>query len=757
MKKEQRGKPTRRTLKLISGNDSHRTPNSLKTPLPQSGRPLRDSLPLQNIAISFLLVLITVAVYAQVHTFEFVIYDDPDHIDIGHVRDGITPTAIRWAFTSGDKANWFPLTRLSHMLDFQLFGTDSGRHHLTNLFFHCLATLLLFAFLNRATGARWCSACVAYLFAMHPLHVESVAWVSERKDVLCAFFWFLTLWIYVRYAERPAWHLYICVLLTFCAGLMAKPMILTLPFVLLLLDVWPLRRLSLSPTTPVGNTHAIPSITWKRAIGEKVPFLIFAAISSVVTYRVQDSGGAVEQLRVQLIGIRVENALVSYVVYIAKMLDPSNLAALYPYPTSPIGLQAIGAGVVIAGVTYVVMRVVRTHPEFAVGWLWYLGTLVPVIGLVQVGVQARADRYTYVPLVGLFIMLAWGAREIVRRWPDSKTSVQALIIILCSLCIPLTWFQIRYWRNSESLYRRTIAVTDRNYIMHTGFGIVLSKAGRLPEAFVEFREALQIKPDFADAHDNLGVALAMVPGRLPEAVQEGEAAVSIAPNSYGIHYNLGVALSKTPGRLLDAISEFRAALRIKPDYSDAHLNLGLALMDQGQMPEAISEFRAVLQIDPKSASAHYDLGTAWLNTPGHLPEAASEYQEALRIDPDFANAHMNLGVVLEKIPGRLNEAILEYQAALKSNPESAELHSNLGGVLARAGRTDEALREYETAVRMKPESADLHTNLANALLKFPDRLPDALGEFEAALRIKPNPSLQRQVDQLRVAANRRRP
>ncbi len=342
--------------------------------------------------------------YFQVGAFDFVNYDDPDYVTNNpHVRGGITPDGLAWALTSGDDANWFPLTRISHMLDCQLFGLDSGRHHLTSVLLHALAVLLLFAFLHRATGARWPSAFVAFLFALHPLHVESVAWVSERKDVLCALFWFLALWAWVRFTLKPSRSRYLLAVAAFCLGLMSKPMIVTLPFVLLLLDFWPLRR--------------------GLRIREKLPFFALSAASAVVTVLVQKSSGAVETLSTVAPVLRLENAAVSYMVYLAKTFWPSALAVFYPYPANLPAWQPVLAALAILGISAAVWMSCRRHPYLAVGWLWYLGTLVPVIGLVQVGSQARADRYMYVPMVGLAIMLAWGAADVLRQRPAAKTGI----------------------------------------------------------------------------------------------------------------------------------------------------------------------------------------------------------------------------------------------------------------------------------------------------------------------------------------------
>jgi tetratricopeptide (TPR) repeat protein len=654
--------------------------------------------PRSDFWICLALLLTSFAVYAPVRHFDFVNFDDPEYVrDNPHVRASLTPEGLAWTFTSGESANWFPVTRLSHLLDAQLFGMRAGPHHITSVLFHGLAALLLFAFLHRATGVRWPSAFVAFLFALHPLHVESVAWVAERKDVLCAFFWFLALLAYVRYTERPGVGRYLLVLLGFALGLMAKPMIVTLPFVLLLLDVWPLRR-------PPG-------------IWEKLPFFALSAAAAVVAYLVQRHSGAVEALAALPVGRRVENAVVSYVVYIAKMLWPTRLAVFYPYPIDIPLWQAALAAVALAGISILVLRSFRAYPYLAVGWLWYLGTLAPVIGLVQIGAQARADRYMYVPMVGLSIMLAWGAADWLRRVPRGRTAVAVLAAAACLSCAALARAQVQYWKNSESLFRHALAVSGGNYL----------------------------------AHNNLGIALEEIPGRLPEAIAHYESALRINPNCAEAHNNLGNAWAQLPGRLPEATAQYQAALRIRPAYLAAHLNLGTVLVrTPGRLPEAIAEYHAAVRLDPNNAEAHNDLGNALARLPGRLPEAVAEYRAALRADPNYAEAHYNLGNALAKFPGRLPEAIGEYRAVLRTKSGHAEAHYNLAVSLGEVGRTPEAIGEYEAALRANPNYEEAHYNLGVTLARA-GRLPEALAHFDAALRISPDPNLQRLVDQMRFS------
>jgi tetratricopeptide (TPR) repeat protein len=680
-------------------------------------RPKNTRLSLHHFWISVFLFFTTVLVYANVRHFAFVNFDDPEYVTNNlHVQSGFTWQAFKWAFTSANAANWFPLTWLSHMLDVQLFGLAAGWHHVTSVLIHALATVLLFAFLNRATRAVWPSAFVAFLFALHPLHVESVAWVAERKDVLSAFFWFLTLWAYARYAERRTLSRYGLVLVAFCLGLMAKPMIVTLPFVLLLLDEWPLKRLSLRDAPA------------KWPIWEKLPLFLLAIGMSAVTYFVQRGSGAVEAISAFPIGLRIENALVSYAIYLAKIVCPTGLAVFYPYPLSFPAWQVALAAAMFAGISALVLRRFKTCPYLAVGWLWYLGTLVPVIGIVQVGAQARADRYTYIPAVGIFIMLAWGAADVARRWARAKLLVPILATLACAACVPVTGKQIEYWTDSETLFQHAIDVTDRNYLaQHNLANALLNVPGRLPDAIALLKESLRIHPESARTHTDLGTALSNFPEHFPEAVAEYEAALRIDPNSAITHNDLGNTFSKMPGRLPEAVSEYEAALRIRPDYAEAHNNLGAALSRSGRPAEAIPEFEAALKLDPgypearkNCTQAHYDLGVALSKVQARLPEAISQFEDALRIDPDNAEAHNDLGVALSEMGGRTSEAIAHFEAALRINPDYF----------------------------------DAHYDLAVALSEIPGRLPDAITQLGEALRIRPDPQARELLDRMRASQKR---
>jgi Flp pilus assembly protein TadD len=564
-----------------------------------------------------LLAAAVFVIYSQVLHFDFVTFDDPAYVtENPHVQAGLSLAGAAWAFGSSAAGSWFPLTWLSHMLDCQLFGLDGGWHHFTNLWIHALSTLLWFTVLKRITGARSKSALVAFLFGLHPLHVESVAWVCERKDVLSALFCVLTLWAYAGYVGRPARGRYLLTLLLFCLGLMAKPMLVTLPIVLLLLDRWPFRR--------------------GVRILEKLPFFAASIAVSVVTYLVHRQAGALASFEVVPLAARFENALVSYAVYVFKMVWPVNLAVFYPYSQGSLVAPAVVAAIVIAAITVLVLRVFPRWPYLAVGWLWYLVTLLPVIGLVQAGAQARADRFTYIPMIGVSIALVWGASDALAAWPRIRL---ALAAVVCSACLMLTWLQVGYWRDSISLYQHAIDVTTDNYVARFNLASVLEARGSSAEAVAQLRETVRIRPYFASAHAELGQLLARQ-GQPQEALGELQTAVRLKPDSAEAHFRLGSVLG-TLGRTGDAAAEFAETIRLQPENADAHYNLGIALAQQDSLPDAVREFSATVRLRPDDVDARFNLGIT-LARLGRLDDAIVQLSEAVRIKPDFTEARQAL-------------------------------------------------------------------------------------------------------------------
>lgn len=541
---------------------------------------------------------LTLLVYSQVHNYQFLTFDDTQNLlNNPQVRDGFSWSGIGWAFTSAYASNWFPLTWLSHMLDFQLFGMDAGWHHLTNVLIHTASSLFLFALLRRMTGRTWESVFVAFVFALHPLHVESVAWISERKDVLFAFFWFLTTWLYLDFVERKTLGRYALVILAFSLGLMSKQMIVTLPFVLLLIDAWPLKRTG-----------------WRMLALEKVPFAALAIAASVITVIAQRKGGAVQSLHAIPLAARATNALMAYIIYIANFVWPTGLAFFYPYPSRWPWGEVMFAAIALTAMSIFVAIAFRRRPYLAIGWFWYLGTLAPVIGLIQVGHQSRADRYTYVPLIGISIMVAWAAAEVFEKWPRAKNALAGIAIVVCSGWLWITWAQIQYWRDSSSLYRRAIAVTDANYLAHMNLGVDLVAAGQYQEGMRELYTSLEENQDLPHGRNSLGVALYML-GRKEEAIEEFTKSIRLLPTDAEPHSNLGNALMDS-GNLDGAVREFHTALQIAPELSNAYYGLGCVLVKQNRPNEAIPYLLEALRINPNFTQAREQLEAARRQTPG---------------------------------------------------------------------------------------------------------------------------------------------
>ena len=660
--------------------------------------------------ICLFLIITTLAVFWQVKDHEFINYDDTEYITENlHVQGGVTLKGVTWAFTTFHAANWHPLTWLSHMLDVQLFGVKPGWHHLMNLLFHIANTLLLFLVLHRMTKALWQSAFVAALFALHPLHVESVAWVSERKDVLSAFFWMLTMGAYVYYVERPGLQRYLLVFTFFSLGLMSKPMLVTLPFVLLLLDFWPLGRLQYRKADPEIHAEALsPSSIAKQKrkskkqnavkekaqvknptdfhyqwtlirplVWEKVPFFILTAIASVVTYIAQQKGGALSSLKAISFDVRVVNSIVSYVSYIGKMIWPANLAVFYPHPGMLPPWQVFAAVSILVIITLSALRMARRFPYVIIGWLWYLGTLVPVIGLVQVGEQAMADRYTYVSLIGLFIMIAWTIPDLVKKGPYRIYIFTISAGIILSALTYTTWTYLQCWQNSVTIFQHALKTTRNNFIAHLNMGADLRDKGGVEEAIAHYVEALRIEPNNPD-----------------------------------VNFNLGNALSRQ-GKLDEAIVHYISVIRIKPNYAAAYNHLGLALFRQGKINEAIINFTKAIKMDPNMAEAYNNMGAVFVGQ-GKPDQAIANFTKAVQIKPNDMEAHYNLGIISAS-QRKFDQAVVHFREAVRVKPDFAKAHNNLGSVLVLQGKTKEAIEHFREAVRIQPDYKMAQENLKDAL------------------------------------------
>jgi protein O-mannosyl-transferase len=628
--------------------------------------------------VCLVLAAITFAVFGQTLRHGFIAFDDNDYVYSNpEVTQGLTLKGVLWAF-SFHAHNWHPLTWLSHMLDCQLYGVRPGGHHLTNVLLHAATVVALFLVLRQMTGALWRSAFVAAVFAIHPLRVESVAWVAERKDLLSGLFFMLTIGAYTRYARRPwSWGRYGLVLLLFVLGLMCKPMLVTLPLVLLLLDYWPLQRVESAG----------------RLVLEKLPLLALAAAACVATLLAQT--GAVLPTSAFSLPLRLANALTAFVVYLRQMVWPAGLAVLYPYPLNGLpGWEVALAGMLLAGLSAVALWQRRKQPWILVGWLWYLAMLLPVVGIIQVGVQSHADRYTYLPQIGIYVALTW----LVAEWVGKRLAAGLMTVVIVVL-MACAWKQTTYWQNSETVWTRSLSCTTDNYVAEANLGSALCEDGMVDEAIAHFQKALRLNPGNAMAHSNLAAAL------------------------------------RKKNRIDEAITQFQEALRLKPDFAEAHLNLGSALLQKGRVDEAITHFEKALQSQPDFPEAQYNLGTA-LRQKGKLDEAIAHYQSALQIKPDYAEAQNNLGDSLAQ-KGRLDEAMAHFQKALQIKPDYADAHLNLGVLLFRQSRVDEAMDHYETALQIKPDYAAAHYNLGNALLQK-GNAAEAIRQFQQALQITPS-------------------
>ncbi len=657
-----------------------------------------------------ILALCVLLPYARIYTLGFTNFDDPGYVtQNAHVRAGVTWSGLLWALKSTEQSNWHPVTWISHMLDCQVFGLNAAGHHVTNLLLHLAATLLLFTVFRRMTGAVWRSTLLAALFAVHPLHVESVAWVAERKDVLSAVFWMLTMHAYVRYAKGGRRLHYLEMVMWLALGLASKPMLVTLPPALLLLDVWPLERMLIPG--PRGRSRAA---NWRSRLNctvfiEKIPLLVLCAASSVITYLAQQHGGSVVSLHFLPLYSRVANAVLAYATYVRKALWPSGLAAFYPRPGSLDYLSLTLSFILLAFVSILAFALWRKRPYLAIGWLWFLGTLVPVIGLVQVGNQALANRYTYIPLIGLLLMAVWAGADFLERFKIPRFDYAAAgFALICCLGI-LTWRETGYWKNSVTLFSRTIELTGDNELAYLDYGAALASEGRLEEA-VKLYEGL----------------------------------VGRAPNLPDIQTNLGMIL-ELQGKNAAAIPHFNEALRADPEHPEAHNGLGAALEAGGRLQEAEAHFLEALRVRPDFPEARYNLGCV-LAAQGKLQLAAGQLREALRLRPNYPEAHEKIALVLAGL-GELEEALPHYEAAAHDSPQNPEFHFRFGLALYRHHQLSDARLQLQEAVRLRPEWPDALNNLAWIMASSENTTKadseQAVALAEKALRLaeKPDASL----------------
>ena len=626
------------------------------------------------------LAVLTLALYLPAVRHDFVQYDDQQYVtENQQVQAGLSVAGLRWAF-GFHAGNWHPLAWLSHMLDCQIYGANPAGHHLTSILLHSANAVLLFLALRRLTGSTWRSAIVAALFAWHPLHVESVAWIAERKDVLSGLFWLLTLLAYAGYVARPDAGRYTATLGCFGLALMAKPMAVTLPFVLLLLDYWPLKRV---------QNRSFRALVW-----EKIPF--FAATLGVCVLTMLAQEQAIASTAGLTVPHRLANVVVAYAHYVSAMFVPVNLAVFYPYQLLLPTRTILFACVAIASVSFLAIINARQRPYLLIGWLWYLGTLVPVIGLVQVGDQAWADRYTYLPLIGLFVFVVWGAAE----WIGNRTRLRVVVAAVMAIALlAMTSVQLRHWKNTRTLFEHTAKVTRENQMAATILGSLLAQEGRLDEAIEHFRRALHYKPGYPEAHFFLG-------------------------HTYD-----------QQGRLEEAVVEYQNALRFKPMQEQTHIFLAITLAKQKKLEEAISHYLAALKLNPESAVTHNNLARIY-HTLGNFDAAVEHYTSALRVNPTLAIAHNNLGILLIQ-RGSLADGEKHLREALKLKPGNGETEFNLALLLNQQKQWSEAAALFNKNIGTHSHDPNAHRQFAVALAHL-KKTREAMSEYAAALLIQPD-------------------
>jgi tetratricopeptide (TPR) repeat protein len=698
---------------------------------------------------ALLVASITFIVYLPALNNDFVNWDDFTYVSKNHEIRSIDLGFLKWGFTAVVSSNWHPLTMFSHALDYALWGLDPWGHHLTSIIFHSVNTLLVFIlvvwllgyaragetgisndFAGPGKKALIAGIVTALLFGIHPVHVESVAWVSERKDVLSAFFFLLSVLAYLRFTssrDSKRSIFYGACLILFAMALMSKPMAVTLPVVLLILDCYPLGRLTLG--------GGLKGARW--LLIEKAPFFVLSLLSSLITLWAQRTGGALTTLEVTPLIVRILVALRAYAFYIYKMVLPIDLAPFYPYPRTVdfFTVEYIGSFILLIVVTSFCLWSVKRGKLFSAVWLYYLVTLIPVIGIIQVGEQAAADRYTYLPSLGPFLLAGLGAGAAFERYSKKQYQIAiiAALVILSGILANKTLKQIAIWQDSITLWSYEINLFPDNTTAYINRGNAYNILGNYREAIKDLSRANELDPNSADAHNNLGFAYSNE-GRIEKAIEELKKALRLRPDLAEAHYNLGNAYSRK-GMTDKALEEYKKAIRHKPDFAEAHNNLGNAHYIQKRIDEAIAEYKEAIRLNPYNTKAHYNLGIAFYNQ-GRINKAMAEYKEALRLKPDHAKAHNNLGLVYDR-QGRTDEAIKEYRTALRLNPEIAEVHNNLGNIYHSQGRIDGAIEEFQIALRLEPDYAVARYNLGLAY-NSKGLKDEAIREFEEVLKIRPD-------------------
>ncbi len=619
--------------------------------------------------VYIVLSIVTLAVYWQVNRFDFVNFDDYLMVTENYrIQSSINQDTLRWAFTTNHADLWSPLLWVSFLLDYQLYGLNAGGYHVTNLILHILSALLLFWLFNRMTKAIWPSAFVAAVFALHPLHVESVAWITERKDVLSAFFWMLTLCLYAFYTEKPVLKRYLLVLFSFICALMSKSMVITLPAIMVLLDYWPLNRFE--PQKSKSNL-----ILWQ--LKEKAPFFILSAIFAIVTFyiqyyfpSVQNDNSAHHPLH-----LRLANASVSFVTYLEKTFWPHDMAAFYPFVANVQAWKVIGSLLLILAITAFVIIMIKRMPYLIVGWLWFSITILPVIKILQIGKDAMADRYHYLPSIGIAIMVAWGIPWLFHFENLRKKILAPAAVIFLTIMTILAWLQCSYWRNSVALFNHALKVTHNNYVAHNCLALASFEGGKTEEIIKHFDISIQLQPDNFMAYNGRGMIYSKI-GQYNEAIEDYNKAININPKYYYIfkaYNNIGIAYAQQ-GQYKEAINDFNKAIALKPGYSDAYYNRGVAYANMGRYQQAIEDYNKSIMLKPGYTEAYYNRGVACTNL-GEYQSAIDNYDKAIHLKLDYVDAYYNRGIN-QSILGRYESAIADFNQTINLKKDDADAYNS---------------------------------------------------------------------------------
>jgi len=642
----------------------------------------------QILIVYVVLTIVTLAVFGQVTQFDFMNIDDAVYVtENSHIQSGITPEGFRWAFSTRYADLWNPLVWLSFMFDYQLHGLKPGGYHLTNLILHILSTLLLFRLFCRMTGAIWKSAFVAALFALHPFHVESVAWIGERKDVLSAFFWMLTLCLYVYYTEKPVIRRYLLVVFSFVCALMSKPMVVTLPVIMILLDYWPLNRFESQKNNP---------ILWQ--LKEKLPFFILSAVLVIITLHSPDNTAA--YAKAIPLGSRIANAPVAFITYLGKTIWPYDLAFFYPFLEQLPVWQVMGSTFLILAISAVVIVMVKRQPYLFVGWLWFAITIAPVIGILQISSSApylMADRYHYLPSIGIAVGLAWGIPYLIKSGKTGRRILFPSAIVMLIIMAALTWQQCGYWRNGIILSKHALEVTKDNFMAHGNLGSIMFIEGRTKEALDNLNRAIRLRPDIMILYDNRGNAYAEL-GQYKNAFEDFSKAIQLAPDYDGSYKCRGFFYSKI-GRYDLAVEDFNKAIQLRPDYADAYNYRGTAYSELGKYEPAVEDFNKAIQLKPDYADAYNRRGSVYLKA-GQYRQAVEDFNAVIRLSPDDIRAYNNRGILYSNL-GQYEMAIRDFSKAIILKGDYANGYNNRAFVYFKSNDKVSGCRDAKKACELK--------------------------------------------------------